>query len=73
MGLKQQSKDFYAAGFDSDWKSVSMLVEDMSRNGCFSRVRISHVLRFTSICDQFTDSPLYKTSRGIFRIPKDHS
>jgi hypothetical protein len=25
----------------------------------FSQVRISHVLRFTSICDLFTDSPSY--------------
>jgi chloramphenicol 3-O-phosphotransferase len=29
--LRQQAKDFYAAGFDA-------LVEDMSRNKCFSRV-----------------------------------
>jgi hypothetical protein len=37
--------------------SVAMLVEDMSRNKCFSQIRISHVLRFISICDLFTDSP----------------
>jgi hypothetical protein len=37
--------------------SISTLVEDMSRNKCFSPVRISHVLRFISICDLFTDSP----------------
>jgi hypothetical protein len=27
------------------------------RNKCFPQVRISHVLRFISICDLFTDSP----------------
>jgi hypothetical protein len=32
-----------------------MLVEDMSRNKCFFQVWISHVLRFISICDLFTD------------------
>jgi hypothetical protein len=37
--LRQQSKDFYAAGSDAlanRWTRVSMLVEDMSRNECFS-------------------------------------
>jgi hypothetical protein len=33
-----------------------MLVEDRSRNKCFFQVRISHVSRFISICDIFTDS-----------------
>jgi hypothetical protein len=37
--------------------SVLMLMEDMSRNKCFSQVRITHVLRFIPICDLFTDSP----------------
>jgi hypothetical protein len=36
-----------------------MLVEDMSRNKCFPSVRISHVLLFISICDQFTEFPSY--------------
>jgi hypothetical protein len=38
--LRQQSKDFYVAGFDAlakPWTSVQVLVEDMSRNKCFSR------------------------------------
>jgi hypothetical protein len=48
---RQQSKDFYAAGFDalakSDGTSVWMFVEDMSRNNFFFfRVRISHILGF---------------------------
>jgi hypothetical protein len=43
----------------SDGTSVSMLVEDMSRNKCFFQVRISHVLRFVSICDLLTDSHSY--------------
>jgi hypothetical protein len=52
-------KNFYAAGFDIDGSSVSVLVEDMSRNKCFSQVRISNVLRFISIFDLrvFTGSP----------------
>jgi hypothetical protein len=41
--------------------SGSMLVEDMSRNKCFYQVRISHLLRFISICDLITDSPSYVT------------
>jgi hypothetical protein len=60
--LRQQSKDFYAAGFDAlvmRWDSVSKLVEDMSRNKCFFQVRMSHVLRFISICDLFTNSSSY--------------
>jgi hypothetical protein len=35
--LTQQSNDIYAAGFDAlvkRWDSVSVLVEDMSRNTC---------------------------------------
>jgi hypothetical protein len=39
-----------------------MLVEDISRNKYFFQVQISHVLWFTSICDLFTDSPLYMGS-----------
>jgi hypothetical protein len=44
----RQSKDFYAEGFDAlvkRWTSVSMLVEDLSRNKCFFKVRI--FTRFT--------------------------
>jgi hypothetical protein len=43
----------------SDGTSVSMLVEDVSRNKYFFQVRISHVLGFISICYLFTDSPSY--------------
>jgi hypothetical protein len=35
-----------------------MPVEDMSRNKCFSRVRISHVLRFISIWIYLLTLPL---------------
>jgi hypothetical protein len=65
--LKQQSKSLYAVGFDalvSDGTSVSMLVEDVSRNKCFSHVRISHVLRFKSICDIITDTTTTTTTKG---------
>jgi hypothetical protein len=34
----------------------------MSRNKCFFRVRISHVLRFISNCDLVTDSPSYNVT-----------
>jgi hypothetical protein len=47
--LRQQSKRLLSC------TSVSMLVEDMSRNKCFFPVRISHVL----ICSQFTECPSY--------------
>jgi hypothetical protein len=37
-----------------------MFVGDMTRNKCFFlRIRISHILRFISICDLFTDFRLY--------------
>jgi hypothetical protein len=42
----------------SDGTSVSMLVEDMLKY-VFSSDSNSQVLRFTSICVLFTDSPLY--------------
>jgi hypothetical protein len=45
--------------WQSDRTSVSMLMEDMSRNKCFFQGRISHGLRSVSICDLFTDSPSY--------------
>jgi hypothetical protein len=51
--LRQQSKDFYAAGFDAlvkRWDRYINVGEGMSRNKCFVHVRISHVLRFLSIC-----------------------
>jgi hypothetical protein len=37
-------------------QSVSVLMEDMSRNKCFSQVQISHVLRFIFICGLYADS-----------------
>jgi hypothetical protein len=49
---------------------VSMLVEDMSRNKCFSQVIISHVLRVISICDLFSHSSSHsvcKTQSYRFR------
>jgi hypothetical protein len=59
--LKQQSKDLYAAGFDAlvkRWdKCISVGDGDMSRSKYFFQVLISHVLRFMSICDLYTDSP----------------
>jgi hypothetical protein len=74
--LRQQSKDVYATDFDAlvtRWTSVSMLVEDTSRNKCFFRVRISHVLRFIFICDIFTDFPssIYIYSRFLGSSVRD--
>jgi hypothetical protein len=60
--LRQQSKDFYAAGFDTlamQWYKCIMLVEDMSKNERFSQVRISCVSYIITICDLLTDSPSY--------------
>jgi hypothetical protein len=54
--LRQQSKDFFAVGSDAllkQWDNVSMVVEDMLKNGCFFEVQISHVLGFISICDLY--------------------
>jgi hypothetical protein len=61
--LLQQSIDFSAAGFDTlvkRWDSVSVFVEDMSRNTCFS-FPVSNItcLSLISICDLFIDSPSY--------------
>jgi hypothetical protein len=56
--LRQLSEDFYAVSFDAlvkRWdKCISVgggYVENF-----FFQVRLSHVLRFISICDLFTDS-----------------
>jgi hypothetical protein len=54
--LRQHPKDFYAVVMRWDKTSVSMLVDDISRNKCFFQVQVSHVLRFRSICDVFSDS-----------------
>jgi hypothetical protein len=58
--LRQQSNDFYAAGFDALVNRWDMCIN--VRGGYvemffFFQVRISHVLRFISICDLFTDFP----------------
>jgi hypothetical protein len=44
---------------------VSVLVEDMSRNKYFHQVHIAHVVCFISICDLFTDSPIYTVTGEI--------
>jgi hypothetical protein len=61
--LRQQSKDFYAAGFDAlvnQWdKCINVgggLCQEMN---VFFLVQISHVLCLISICDLPTDSPLH--------------
>jgi hypothetical protein len=48
--------------------SVSMLVEDLLRNKRFFQVWISHVLRFISVCDLFTDSASCFHSKAHTRI-----
>jgi hypothetical protein len=48
---------FLCCGFRRSGKAMGqVLVEDMSRIKCFFQVRISHFLRFISICDLSTDS-----------------
>jgi hypothetical protein len=58
--MRQQSKDFYAAGFDAlvkRWEKCMNVGGGYVEKYMFSsQVRISHVLRFISICDLFTDS-----------------
>jgi hypothetical protein len=53
-------RNVYAAGLHALVKrqdSVSMLVEDMSRNICLF---ILNIIYFILICDQFTDSSPHK-------------
>jgi histone-lysine N-methyltransferase SETMAR len=60
--LRQQSKDFRAAGFDALVKRWVKYIDaggGYAKNRCFFHVGISHVLRFISICDLFTDSHSY--------------
>jgi hypothetical protein len=57
--LRQQSKDFYAAGFDTLVMSWEV---EVCRKYFFFQFRISHVLRFISIYDLFTDFPSYIVS-----------
>jgi hypothetical protein len=61
LGATSQKTAFFivTAVKTSNLTSVSKLVGDMFSNKCFSQVRMSHVLRFISICDLFTDSPLH--------------
>jgi hypothetical protein len=54
--VKQKtSKLRFSTHWERDGISVSMLVEDMSKNKCFFQVPISHVFRFISICDLIID------------------
>jgi hypothetical protein len=58
-----RTKDFYAAGFDALVKWLDKCINagggHVKKQKFFSQARISHVLRFTSICDLFTNSPSY--------------
>jgi hypothetical protein len=61
--LRQQSKDFYVAGFEAlvkRWDKCISVGGGYAEEYVFPQDRISHVLRFISICDLFTDSPSYK-------------
>jgi hypothetical protein len=57
--LRQQSKDFYVAGFDAlvkRWDKCINVGRGYVEKYVFSQVRISHVLRFMCVCDLFIDS-----------------
>jgi hypothetical protein len=57
--LRQQSKDFYAAGFDALvklWDKFINVGGGYVEKYTFSRVQISYVLCFISICVIFIDS-----------------
>jgi hypothetical protein len=59
---RQQPKDFYAVGFDALVKQqdkCSNVGGGYVEKFFFFQVPISHILRFISICDVFTDSPSY--------------
>jgi hypothetical protein len=76
--MKERLKRRFGSGSDNSQKasmlrvsthgtSTSMFVGDMPRNKCFSQVRISHVLRFLSICGLFTDFSSYiETTSACF-------
>jgi hypothetical protein len=49
--LRQQSKDFYAAGFDAKVKRWEKCINVGREKTFFFQVRISIVLSFISICD----------------------
>jgi hypothetical protein len=59
--LRQQSKRLLCCRFRRTGKAVGQVYQSWWRIcreiNVFSQVRISHVLRFISICDLFTDSP----------------
>jgi hypothetical protein len=58
--LKQQSKHFYAVHFDAQvnrWDKCISVGGGYVEKYFFFQFRMSHVLRFISICDLFTDSP----------------
>jgi hypothetical protein len=58
--LRQQSKDFYVAGFDAlvkRWDKRINVRRGHARKYMFFPV--SNIVCFISICDLFTDSPSY--------------
>jgi hypothetical protein len=60
--LRQQSKDFYATGFDAlvkRWDKCISVGEGYVEKYIFFQFKISYVLRFIFVCDLFTDYPLY--------------
>jgi hypothetical protein len=61
--VKTTVKKLLCYGFRRTHKEMEQVYQcwcdEMSRNKCFSQVRISYVSRFISICELFTDSPSY--------------
>jgi hypothetical protein len=60
--LRQQSKDLYVVGFDAlvkTWENGINFGEGYIKKYYFCQVGISHVLRFMSVCNLFTDSSPY--------------
>jgi hypothetical protein len=67
--LRQQLKGFYAVGFDALVNAMGQVYQCWRRicreiKGFFSRFEY-HVLLFISICDLFTDPPIYESNFGI--------
>jgi hypothetical protein len=63
--MRQQSKDFFAAGFEAlvkRWDKCINVGGGYVQKYIFSHVRTSQVLRFIFICDLFTDFLVGKTT-----------
>jgi hypothetical protein len=76
--LRQQSKILVCCGFRRTGKAMGQAYQCCWRirreiNVFFFQFRISHILRYISICDLFTDPPSYFNSLGLGGSPSSAS